>query len=216
MVDELKTAGDVSPANTNDGVHKEAVLREVAFNDAQQQKVQSLIDDAYKRAYTKALRGATDSDEMRRLRSEVESLKSERKNSTLLKAVARHNVVDPEEVAELLTGKVKYDDHGSVYAESNGKKVSVDEFVGDWLTDRPHHLRSSPHQGGGSASARKHLTGRNSSYNLSDPETWRNMPREDFDSFMKEGVVIGGGSKTLSFKNVSNPFHEARKKKFKK
>ena len=37
-------------------------------------------------------------------------------------------------------------------------------------------------------------------YNLSNPETWRDMPKEDFDALMKEGVNVGG----LNFKEKTN------------
>lgn len=211
MVDELETAKGVSQNGGDDTL----------FSLEQQSKVQSLIDDAYKRAYSKALRGASDNDEVKRLKGEVEGLKVERKNSALLKSVARHNVVDPEEVSELLSSRVNFDDNGNLVAESMsgaGGRVNVDEFVQSWLSERPHHLRSSSNVGSGSVGrSGAGLTGSPTKrYNLTDPESWRNMPREDFDRLMKEGVNIGGsGGKNLSFKNVANPFHEARQRKFK-
>lgn len=211
MVDELETAKGVSNSS-NAGV-------ESLFNAEQQSKVQGLIDDAYKRAYSKALRGGGVDDEVKRLKGEVEGLKVERKNSLLLKTVARHNVVDPEEVSELIGSHVKFDDNGNLVAgvSDGGSRVTVDEFVQTWLTDRPHHLRSSATRGSGSLGNRGDSIGRGrAKYNLSDPQSWRNMPKEDFDALMKEGVNIGGsGGKNLSFKNISNPFHEARKRKFK-
>ncbi len=209
MVDELETAKGVSSDNGGDR----------PFSPEQQEKVQGLIDDAYKRAYSKALRGGGVSDEVKKLKGEVESLKVERKNSALLKSVARHNVVDPEEVSELLNSRISFDDNGNLVAppSASGTRVGVDEFVQSWLSERPHHLRSSSSVGSGSPGRLTAAGAGKVKYNLSDPESWRNMPREDFDRLMKEGVNISGGgsSKNLSFKNVSNPFHEARQRKFK-
>ncbi len=132
-------------------------------------------------------------------------------------------MVDAEEVAELLKANIRLDDSGdvSVVGESGSRRISnsgapmgVEEFVGHWLSERPHHLRSAAGTGAGSRPAK--FGGeplRN--HNLTDPASWRSMPREDFDRLLKEGVnVQGAGGQTFRFRDVKNPFLEARKRKF--
>lgn len=194
----------------------------VTFLPEQQTKVQELIDEAYKRAYSKAIRSKGGSEEVEKLKTEVERLKQEKKTSALLRAVARHNVVDAEEVADLLRERVRIEedgmlsvlgDGGSVRINNSGMPMSVDEFVSGWLGDRPHHLRTSGATGAGSSGAR--FSASRQRYNLSDPSVWRTMPREDLDNLLKDGISVqGAAGQTYSFRDVKNPFIEARRKKF--
>ncbi|MEE9615271.1 MAG: hypothetical protein V3W31_10055 [Thermodesulfobacteriota bacterium] len=214
-VDELKTG------SRGDGPDTES--SRVEFTSEQQTRVQALIDDAYRRAFSKASRGATATDEVERLKTEVDRLRDDRKTAALLKAVSRHNVIDTEEVAELIRSHVDVDDTGGVVVRGeggsdrigrSGQAMGVDEYIVEWLEERPHHLRSSSASGSGSRGARFGEAGRRS-YNLSDPESWRTMPREDLERLLKEGVNVEGASgQTFRFKDVQNPFREARKRKF--
>lgn len=210
-VDEHKTGG------AGDGL--ETGSSRVSFTPEQQSKMQVYIDNAYKRGLTK---GSSGNDEVKRLSSEVESLMDYKVNSAILEAVSRHNVVDAAEVSELIRRNVKVDESGEVSAidsSSFGKdgsgtaRVALSEYVERWLEDRPHHLRGQGTSGGGSGSAR--FGGGGKRYDLSNPETWRTMPREDLDQLLKEGINIQSGSgQVFSFKDVTNPFHEARKRRF--
>ena len=212
-VDELKT-------EKKDGSSESA---KVVFTPEQQARVQELIDDAYRRAYAKATRGRASADEVDRLRSELDSLKEERKMAAILRAVARHNVVDAEEVAELIKGRVKIDDRGNITAladsgssliNSEGGAMALEEYVDRWLSERPHHLRNTAGPGSGSGKA-MFGAGSANRHDLSDPAAWRNMPREDLDRLLKEGVNIQGASgQVYTFRSVKNPFVEARKRKF--
>ncbi len=216
QVDELKTAaaGD-GPLNADGG--------KVMFQPEQQARVQELIDDAYKKAYAKAMRGRNSGEEVERLKTEVERLKDERKSAALLRALSRHNVVDAEEVTELLRNRVRTEEDGSltvaglaggVQVNGFGAPMTLEEFVGQWLSERPHHLRAS---GGGGAGSRGALFGGGSfiRQKLDDPASWRNMPRQDLDRLLDEGInVTGTAGQVYSFKDVKNPFIEARKRRF--
>ncbi|MBI5971420.1 MAG: hypothetical protein HY884_09740 [Deltaproteobacteria bacterium] len=216
QVDELKTgvAGD-GPLNADVG--------KVVFQPEQQTRVQELIDDAYKKAYGKAMRSKGAGEEVERLKVEVERLKDERKSAAILRALSRHNVVDAEEVTELLRNRVRMEEDGGlsiagstggVQVNGFGAPMTLEEFVGEWLSERPHHLRASGAGGSGSHGA---LFGNGSfvRQNLNDPASWRNMPRKDLDRLLDEGInVTGTAGQVYSFKDVKNPFIEARKRRF--
>ncbi|OGQ50716.1 MAG: hypothetical protein A3J24_08305 [Deltaproteobacteria bacterium RIFCSPLOWO2_02_FULL_53_8] len=216
QVDELKTDG-TGDAGKNGGDNAR-----VQFAPEQQAKVQELIDNAFKKAYSKAQKSVGTSDEVERLKVEVDKLKEERKMNALLRAVTRHNVVAADEVTELLRGKIKVEedgtlsvsgDSGGVMINSLGAPISVDEYVGLWLRERPHHLRPSGLAGAGSHPARS-AGGSSRGYNTADPVSWRNMPREDLDRLLKEGVKVqGAAGQTYTFKDVKNPFLDARRHK---
>ena len=74
-------------------------------------------------------------------------------------------------------------------------------------------MRSSGLAGAGSKSAKFGKPG--ARHDLSDPNAWRSMPREDLDRLLKEGINIHGSQgQVFGFKDVQNPFKEARKRKF--
>lgn len=205
-VDELKTAG--KGKSEEDGF----------FTPTQQGKVQELIDSAYKKAYDKASKNLSGNEEIGVLKKELDSLKEERKSNSILRALSRHNVIDGDEVTELMKRHVLMDGDGSFCVKDDsafgtGQKISVNEFVDKWLVERPHHLKFDSHGTGGSGSRSSFFNEeKKSHYNLSDPNSWRNMPRDDFERLLKEGVNVQGTSgQTYKFKNLKNPFYEKRK-----
>jgi hypothetical protein len=192
----------------------------VVFTPEQQGKVQELIDDAFKRAYAKALRTRGPSDDADRLKKEVDALKHEKKSAALLRSLSRHNVVDAGEVCDLLKEKVRLDEDGfkvvhetgGVMINSSGHPMDLDEFVAQWLGERPHHLRSGGAAGAGSTGARTYSGGLRR--DVSDPAAWRTMTREELDRRLKEGIVVhGSAGQTYTFRDVKNPFLEARRRK---
>lgn len=210
MVDELKTG--------NDGIMEEG---KVSFLPEQQARVQELIDEAYRKAYTKAQRASSGAD-VDKLKAEVERLREDRKAASLLRAISRHSVVDAEEVTELLKHRVRAEEDGTLKVvgqsgamkvNNSGQPMSIEEFVDSWLSERPHHLRVSASSGAGSLGAR--FSSGPARYDLSDPAAWRSMPREELDRLMREGVdVQGAAGQNYRFRDVKNPFLEARKRKF--
>ena len=213
QVDELKTDGN-NGFREADG----AKAAKVTFMPEQQTKVDELIADAYKRAYAKALKSRTSSDEVESLKSENEALRNERKMASIYRAVSRFNVVDAEEVAKLVSDDIRLDEAGIPYAASGGAearhKVTVEDYIASWLSDRQHHLRTSGARGAGSQGAK---FGRNGlRHNTEDPEAWRKMPREDLDRHLEGGITVNGSAgQVYRFKDIKNPFIEARKRRFK-
>lgn len=218
QVDELKTEqGD----GFKNGADEHGAR--VAFNPEQQVKVQHLIDEAYKKAFSKAQRTVGSTEETDRLKSEIEELKEEKKMAAVLRAVSRHNVVDAEEVAELVKNHIKMDEDGSyavtgptgaLMVNSLGASMTPDEYISRWLSERPHHLRPARHSGAGSESVM--FGGGSARFNLGDASAWRSMPREEVDRLLNEGInVHGSAGQVYRFKNVKNPFVEARKRRLK-
>lgn len=211
MVDELKT-GNVDERRED---------AKVSFLPEQQARVQELIDEAYRKAYAKAQRAMSGAD-VDKLKAEVERLREERKSASLLRAISRHSVVDAEEVTELLKHRVRAEEDGTLKVigqsgaarvNNSGQPMSVEEFVDSWLSERPHHLRASATSGAGSFGAR--FSSAPARYDLSDPAAWRSMPREELDRLLREGVdVQGAAGQNYRFRDVKNPFLEARKRKF--
>ncbi|VAW37820.1 hypothetical protein MNBD_DELTA02-734 [hydrothermal vent metagenome] len=112
----------------------------VSFTPEQQGRVQTLIDDAYRKAYAKAARGSGVGEELAGLKKELASLKEDRKSSAVLRAVAKRNVVDAQEVTELIGRHVRMDDSGrlSVLADAaeggeGGMPLGLEEYVDRWL-----------------------------------------------------------------------------------
>ena len=218
QVDELK-AGANGDGQLN-GLESGSSSK-VVFAPEQQSRVQELIDEAYKKAYSKALKHKGPNDEVERLRGEVDRLKVEKKNAVILRALSRHNVIDADEVSELLKDRVTINDDGSaiitgeaggVRINKSGAPMGVEEFVAGWLDDRPHHLRPAGFAGSGSRPSG--FRPGNLRVDTTEPGAWSNMPRVELDRFLKEGVVIQGSTgQTYKFKDVKNPFVEARKRK---
>ncbi len=213
QVDELKTEG-------SDGVKEADGARaaKVAFMPEQQARVQELIDEAYKRAYAKALKSRPASDEVERLKSENDALRNERKTAAIYRAVSRFNVVDADEVAKLVSDDIRLDEAGNPYAASGGAQLrdgmSVEDYIASWLSGRPHHLRAGGARGSGSQGAR--FGNGAFRHNPEDPEAWRKMPREDLDRRLEGGITVNGSAgQVYRFKEVKNPFIEARKRRFK-
>ncbi len=195
----------------------------VVFNSEQQARVQELIDDSYRKAFAKAQRTRSSGEDVEGLRREIEGLKEEKKKLALLKAVSKYNVVDGEEIVKLLEDRVRMDDEGHVIVVNSsgsakindaGYPVGMDDFLSQWLSDRPHHLRSAGGSGAGSHGAGfDHGNGRTRS--LGDPSSWKSMPREDLDRYLREGInVHGSAGQVYRFRDVKNPFLDARKRRF--
>lgn len=79
-------------------------------------------------------------------------------DGSLLNAASKHDAVSPDQVSQLLKGKVRLaddggvevlDDQGTPRYNSEGNLLSVDELVSDFLTANPHFVRAS---GGGTGS----------------------------------------------------------------
>jgi len=195
----------------------------VVFNSEQQAKVQELIDDSYRKAFAKAQKTHSSGEDVAGLRREIEGLKEEKKKLALLKAVSKYNVVDGEEIVKLLGDSVRMDDNGHVVVVNSsgsakindaGYPVAMEEYLARWLSDRPHHLRSGSGSGAGSHGV-GFDHGNLRTRSLGDPSSWQSMPREDLDRYLREGInVHGSAGQVYRFRDVKNPFLDARKRRF--
>ena len=99
------------------------------------------------------------------LQKQIHSVKVE---GALLNAASSKKAVNPQQVSQLLQGRVKLtemgdvevlDDNGSPRYNDNGKPLSVDEYVNEWLTQNPHFVASTPGGSGSQSQATSNNTG---------------------------------------------------------
>lgn len=254
---------DGSGGNPGDGAKK------IEFDADQQAKLQSLVDDAYTKAYKKA-RGEYDTkiaksnDDITQLRTQIEELNkkpaetpagteeakkaidlinkqkealevemklanesfnNERTTNALYGAIGKHDVVDNEAIVTLIRGMVAIGEDGKPFVKgdggpklnNHGEPQTVENFVEEWLRERPHFLKGSAGGAGSNSSMGGNAGNGSVQYDLSDPEVVRNLPADELDRLIKEGIVIKNPNGTsFKFGTVTNPFTEARRRKFKR
>jgi len=96
-------------------------------------------------------------DQAQKYQSEItqyqEQLRTIKVNDALLNSASKHKAINPQQVVELLKGKVQLNDNGQVevLAESgtprynqNGELYSVEEYVSEFLTQNPHFQQATP------------------------------------------------------------------------
>jgi len=91
------------------------------------------------------------SSEITQLRQELTNLKVD---GTLLATAGQRNAVNPEQVAQLLKGRVGLDETGRPvvfddtqniqYDPETAEPRSIESYVNEWLDNNPHFLRSGP------------------------------------------------------------------------
>lgn len=110
---------------------------------AETQKQQKLVD---KGKYEDALAQVVESKDAI-IASQANELKKLKVNEPLIKAAATHRSINPEQVQNLLLPKVNLsddgsievlDDSGNVRYDENGKNLSVDNLVKEFLDSNPH------------------------------------------------------------------------------
>lgn len=180
-------------------------------------------DEEWKKAIDKLRTEAEEKETA--YKTQLATMGEEKKTNSILRAIAKHNVVDAGEVAELIRHQIKVNDKGELIVQGDsgeprinqsGDHMTVDEFIGGWLADRPHHLRVEGGAGAGSPGAK--FSGVTSKkYDLTKPETWRNMPKEDLDKALEGGIVIDRlNGPAFKFSRKENPFIQKRLENIKK
>ena len=222
--------GNAGTGNSDKGASSDAGGK-ISFSREQQVKVQELIDEAYRKAFAKAAESAkkangagTDTslvdEQLKALSSQVQVLRDEKKNNALLRAIGKHNVIDSEEVAAFTARFIRLNDDNSFTVlneagqerlNAHAKPMSVEEFIADWLTARPHHLRPSGIPGAGSMGS-TFGPGVSTAAPLT-LESIRGMSAEELNKRVAEGISIqGSAGQTFNFKRPANPFIDARKR----
>lgn len=99
------------------------------------------------------------------LQKQVHSIKVE---GALLNAASSKKAVNPQQVSRLLQDRVKLtetgdveivDDLGAPRYGDDGKLLTVDQYVNEWLTDNPHFVASTPGGSGSQSQTANNTTG---------------------------------------------------------
>lgn len=217
QVDEPKTAlkGDGLKNGETDASSK------VTFLPEQQVRVQEIINETFRKAYAKGAQSRMPGEEIERLKTEVEGLREERKNAALYREISRFNVVNAEDVARLLSSSVRIGEDGAATVvnetgaariNGSGHPVGLGEFIAGWLSERPYFLRTAGASGAGSPGARSSQSGAHAR-GVNDPGLYRSISRDDLDKMLAQGIDIqGAAGQVYRFRDVKNPFIEARKR----
>ena len=158
-------AAEVKPADEN---------AEAAADAAQisEEKIsRSVVNNLYremKRWKEKCRQAESRASEERTRRREIEAdadrvrgiLKRIRIDDALAAAAAKHDAINPAQVAEFLRGRVALDESmepvvldgaGSPRLGADSSPISLDAFVHEFLSEFPHHVRPAAARGAGSA-----------------------------------------------------------------
>jgi|TARA_R100001480_G_scaffold727_2_gene2024 acylphosphatase len=122
------------------------------------------------------------------LRSEIEKVKVD---GALVTAASKNQAINPEQVKDLLKGKVKLTDDGKVeiLAENNqpmynkdGDLKSIDEYVKDFITENPHFQTATPSGSGSKANLGKVDA---KPFNLADLDMTKPEDRKQYAEYKK-------------------------------
>jgi hypothetical protein len=99
------------------------------------------------------------------LQKQVHSIKVE---GAILNAASSKKAVNPQQVTRLLQDRVKLtetgdveivDENGAPRYGDDGKLLTVDQYVTEWLTDNPHFVASTPGGSGSQSQTANNNTG---------------------------------------------------------
>lgn len=151
-VAEVRTAAEAKAAET-------VATAEAKFKELSVAKEKELAD-----LKAKAESGSKGNEDLTALKAEVERLKAKdiknvelARKSQLLAAASELNAISADQVAMLVTPHVKGDEtltvlnaEGQPRVNSEGKPMTVKEFMTEFLAGNPHLVKASGNQGAGS------------------------------------------------------------------
>ena len=215
-------AGNKKTAEIVESLRAEIAEKDKAIEEAAKKKNKDQFADNSKQI---AEMNAKHKEEKEGLEAQVQMAKDAGKTAKILAAIAKHNVVDISDVAQLITGDFELDDNEQLVVQNpdgsiridvneNGANMTADAYLVDWLKSHPHHIKSSGH-GAGSAGSRYGESEQVPDF--TSVETVRNMSDDELKAALSEGVTIQGihGQK-FQFKGETNPLAELRRKGIKK
>lgn len=147
------------------------------------------------------------------------------KQAKIFAAISKHDVMDIADVAALVAGNVDLDENEvliikdetgntRIDVNENGAPMTIDTYIGEWLNERPHFLKSS-NAGAGSRSQK--FGDGTIEIDWTNIEAIRNMPIDELKEKLNEGLLVhGSNGQKYQFKGDVNPFTELRKKQFAK
>jgi len=124
------------------------------------------------------------------LQKQIHSIKVE---GALLNAASAKRAVNPKQVTQLLQNSVKLTETGDVEVldetgapryNDDGKLMSVDQYVNQWLTDNPHFVASTPGGSGSTNNAAANNTG--DKVDISKLDMSRKDHREQYSQWRKQ------------------------------
>ena len=124
------------------------------------------------------------------LQKQIHSIKVE---GALLNAASAKRAVNPKQVTQLLQNSVKLTETGDVEVldetgapryNDDGKLMTVDQYVTQWLTDNPHFVASTPGGSGSSSNANANNTG--DKIDISKLDMTRRSDREIYAKYKAE------------------------------
>ena len=130
------------------------------------------------------------------LEAQVQMAKDANKTAKILAAIAKHNVVDISDVAQLITGDFELDENEQLVVQNpdgsiridvneNGANMTADAYLVEWLKTHPHHIKSSGH-GAGSAGSRYGEP--DQAPDFSSVESVRNMSDDELKAALRRRV----------------------------
>ena len=128
-------------------------------------------------------------EEKTSLQKQLEQIKI---NDSLLNAASKNKAINPEQVTNLLKGKVKLNEDGRVeiLAENNqprynskGELLSVDDYVQEFITQNPHFQAATPSGSGSVANVGKVNA---KPFNIADLDMTNPDDRKRYAEYKKE------------------------------
>ena len=147
------------------------------------------------------------------------------KQAKIYAAISKHDVMDIADVAKLVSGNIALDENEvpiildetgntRIDVNENGAPMTIETFMGEWLNERPHFLKSS-NAGAGSRSQK--FGDGTVEIDWTNIEAIRSMPLDELKAKLNEGLVVhGSNGQKFQFKGEVNPFTELRKTAFAK
>ena len=141
---------------------------EVATAEAKFKEISVVKDKELADLKAKAESGGKGNEDLTALKAEVERLKAKdiknvelARKAQLLAAASELNAISADQVAMLVTPHVKGDEtltilnaEGQVRVNSEGKPMTVREFMTEFLAGNPHLVKAGGNQGAGSQGSR--------------------------------------------------------------
>lgn len=124
------------------------------------------------------------------LHKQIHSIKVE---GALLNAASARRAVNPKQVTQLLQNSVKLTETGDVEVldetgapryNDDGKLMSVDQYVTQWLTDNPHFVASTPGGSGSQSQTANNTVG--NKVDISKLDMSRKDHREQYAEWRKQ------------------------------
>tara|TARA_Y100001937_G_scaffold126547_1_gene196089 strand:- start:2404 stop:3120 length:717 start_codon:yes stop_codon:yes gene_type:complete len=167
--------------------------------------LRSLVEDAEKRQQEEQIKRGEFEKTLQELAQKKDAeiqkrdsvIKEYKVNTPLIDAAARYDSVNPAQVKQLLSNKVRLsqsgdeveilDDGGNVRYNDSGNLLSVDEFVKQWLNDNPHFKKAGVSTSGTKSNIKG--AGKQEAFNLSKLDMTNPKDRQVYAEAKAKGLL---------------------------